>query len=98
MVTIRASGTDFAEPSRPGVFNADCMIATSVEPSGVMVRPSIPWLALRSDNSRGSDPSNGESRSSSLPLASKWTMNGPYSSDTQNVPSDIATSPSVSRP
>jgi len=41
-VTMRARGTGFAEPSRPGVLSADCMMPTSVESSGVMVRPSIP--------------------------------------------------------
>jgi hypothetical protein len=50
----------------------------------MMVTPRMPWLALRSDNSQRAV--NGESRSSSLPLASMWTMNGLYSSDTQTVP------------
>jgi hypothetical protein len=63
-----------------------------------VVKPSSPRFGPRSDNSRGSVPLNGESRSSSVPFTSKCTIDGQYSSETQNVPSVSATRPSVSSP
>ena len=72
------------------------MMPTSVEPSGVIVSPSMPWFATRFANSRGNVASNGDSRPIWRPLASKWITNGPYSSETQNVPSGNATKPSGS--
>ena len=39
---------------------------------------------------------NGERRASSLPCEVKWVTNGPYSSETQKLPSGIATRPSGS--
>ena len=81
---------------RSGSCSADCIMPTSVLPSGVMVRPSMPLLGTRSFSSAGSVPSKGESRAIARPFAAKCVMNGPYSSDTQNVPSFSATRPSES--
>ena len=79
-----------------GCCSADCMMPTSVRPSGVMVRPSMPLFGTRFASSRGSEPSKGESRWVARPFRSKWVMNGPYSSETQNPPSGEATRPSES--
>ena len=68
-----------------------------VVPSGVIVSPSMPAVddAVRAARPAAM-PSNGDSRAICRPSASKCVMNGPYSSDTQNVPSGSATRPSGS--
>jgi hypothetical protein len=81
-VTIRTGATFAGLTVKSACCSADCMMPTSVRPSGVMVRPSMPSFGTRLDSSAGRLPSNGESRSICRPRASKWVMNGPYSSDT----------------
>lgn len=71
------------------------MMPTSVFPSGVTVRPSMPLFGTRSRSSAGRVASYGE-RPIARPFAPKCVMNGPYSSETQNVPSFRATRPSGS--
>ena len=56
----------------------------------------MPRFGVRSASSRGSVPSKGDSRAIARPFLLKCVMNGPYSSDTQKVPSFSATRPSES--
>jgi hypothetical protein len=81
---------------RSGCWSADCIMPTSVVPSGVTVRPSMPLFGTRLASSAGREPSKGDRRSMARPLRSKCVMYGPYSSDTQKVPSGMATRPSES--
>ena len=47
---------------------------TRVLPSGVMVGPSMPLFTSRLASSAGSEPLDGDSRSSARPSAAKWVM------------------------
>ena len=101
-VTIRVmvkSDTSFLE----GLYNVDCIMPTKVVSSGVIAKPSIPLFAQRRSKTAGIflfpvSTFTGLIRSISFPLASKWTICGPYSSETQKVPSFKATNPSLSSP
>ena len=87
-----------------GLYIVDCIIPTNVFWSGVIVKPSIPRLALLFLNSAGSvcifrvSSAKALIRPISLPKASKCTICGPYSSLTQNVPSFKTARPSPSKP
>jgi hypothetical protein len=74
------------------------MMPTSTFSPASTVRPSIPRFTRRRASTFGSAPLNGFSRSTVRPLESKCTRWGPYSSDTQKVPSESATRPSLSIP
>mmetsp|Transcript_38372 Transcript_38372/g.109653 ORF Transcript_38372/g.109653 Transcript_38372/m.109653 type:complete len:204 (+) Transcript_38372:885-1496(+) len=92
-----------------GLYRVDCMMPTRVLVDGVKARPSIPLLGRRRSKTAGIFLSPlsaftpiGDTLSTSVPLASKCTICGPYSSLTQKdtPPSSpsTATSPSASRP